>query len=471
MNRIMFKVGGTIISLFLVILLPLGFVVDQIFSGFYYNKMQAEIDQLSSRYADTIAQSSNPMTTKMIEMMGNFTGTKLVIVNSIGESIAIANLPSTISTQLITAGELKLLSRHQAIHKEVMDTSGKRFLVSGKPIIQNGTFSGGIFIFSSVDGIHETIRKIRYLIILSGIGAFFLALGFTFILSKKLTDPLLRIEQATRKIAKGDLQTRVKVATKDEIGSLAQVINDLAVELKRFRDTRSEFFANVSHELRTPITYLEGYTKVLKENMAETEEEKELYLDIIHQESGRLARLIHDLFELAKMEEGKIALNFEWVDLTEILEKSALTARLKAKEKGIKIQMDFQEHLPLMYGDGLRIEQIFTNLLNNAIRYTERGYVKIIMQGLNVDEIQIVVEDTGIGIPEDELSYIFERFYRVEKSRSREHGGTGLGLAIVKKLVELQGGRISASSEVGQGTRFELTFPTKAIHHEREGEQ
>jgi signal transduction histidine kinase len=136
----------------------------------------------------------------------------------------------------------------------------------------------------------------------------------------------------------------------------------------------------------------------------------------------------------------------------------------------LDIHVEFEDDLPLVYGDGLRMEQIFINLLDNAIRYTERGRVSVTMRSVDHHQIKITIEDTGMGISKSELPYIFERFYRVEKSRSREHGGTGLGLAIVKKLVEIQGGTIEVSSEVGKGTRFEILFRTSSNIQQEEGE-
>jgi signal transduction histidine kinase len=455
-NRIVVKLGGTIILLFLVVLLPVGFVTNQIFSEFYFNKVQEDLDQLSSRYADFLASTQNPAAVKM---MAEFSQVIVYIVDVDGQIIIDPGIKSLSKGSYISKEELLVLSKGAAIKKEYKDSfTGIRYLVSGKSIKNGNLFYGGVYILNSTEGIGQSIQKVRDLLILSGIGAFFIALGFTFVISRKLSDPLIQMEQATRKIAKGDLETRVDVVSRDEIGSLAHAINDLAVNLQRYRDTRSEFFANISHELRTPMTYLEGYAKVVKEGLYQTEEERNQYLDIIYQESARLTHLINDLFELSKMEEGKFSFNLEWIDLSEVIEQVTLKTGIKAKEKGLKIAVDLQRDLPMIYADGLRLEQILLNLIENAIRYTEKGTVFVQMKRTDSKEVVITVEDTGIGIPQTELPYIFDRFYRVEKSRSREFGGTGLGLAIVKRLVELQGGTIEVSSQVGQGTRFVLRF-------------
>lgn len=468
-NRIDVKLGGTIILLFLMVLLPLGFVIDRAFSGFYYQEVQTEIEDLSSHYAESIAASNNPQTPYMLEMMAEFSKVKLYIVDAQGTIIANSGIPSLVSGTLIPTEELQTLSQGKSIEKVFIEpVDNQKYLVSGTPIISQNEFYGGVYVISSIKTIDESLEKIRSMLWLAGFGAFFLAVAFTYILSKKLSNPLILMEKATRKIAEGDLKTRVSPPSKDEIGSLAEAINDLAIDLQKYRESRSEFFSNISHELRTPMTSIEGYTKVLKEKLYETEEEKEQYLDIIYQESTRLTRMIGDLFELSKMEEGKIQFDFEWIDLSEVLDSAIQKMKWKAQKKGLEIQAYIQPDLPFIYCDGHRMAQVFINLMDNAIRYTEQGTISAKMWKEN-DEVRILIEDTGIGIPKDELAYIFERFYRVEKSRSREFGGTGLGLAIVKNLVEEQGGSIQAFSEIGKGTCFEITFSVSPdIKKERE---
>lgn len=460
-NRIVIKLGGTIIVLFLIVLLPLGFVMNQIFSGFYSSQAEKEIGHLALRYANAIASRRDAMTVSMIEMMSEFSDMKVVIADGQGQVIGNSGLNWIGERFPLSQDQVSLLKQGRSIQIVISDPSSEeRFLGIGQPIADGTSFYGTVIAFSSVNGLDQSLQKVRKLLALSGIGAFFLALGFTYIISKKLSNPLIQMELATRKIAKGELETRVAIPSHDEIGSLAKAVNDLAVDLQRYRDTRTEFLANVSHELRTPMTYLEGYAKVLKDELVESEEERKLYLDIIYLETIRLSRLIHDLFELSKIEEGKISLYREWLDLSELVRNVVLKVEPKAKRKGLAVETVIQDGIPLMYADGLRMEQVVMNLADNAIRYTEHGTIRMELRyRLGDKKIKVVIEDTGVGIPKDKLPYIFERFYRVEKSRSREYGGTGLGLAIVKQLVELQDGSIEVVSQVQKGTRFEVTFP------------
>ncbi|MCM3443361.1 MULTISPECIES: sensor histidine kinase [Metabacillus] len=457
-NSIVVKLGASILLLVLAILLPLGFIMNQIFSGFYFSKVQEQIDHLSDRYADSI-NSLDEQHLKMFELLATMIDQEIVIVDDMGIVVANSGVPSLPKGEKINSDKFDSLANNAASQNEYYDDiNNKRYLSIGKPIYSDKVFIGGIFVLASIENMYKSVDMIEKSVILAGIGAIFLALGFTFILSRKLSNPLLEMEKATRKIAKGDLNTRVSKRTKDEIGSLATGINDLAVELHRYRSNRREFLANISHELRTPITYLEGYANALENNLYQSEEEKKQYLQIIQQEAVRMSKLVNDLFELSKMEEGKVELLFEDVDLVEVVENALLKTKMKAKRKGLQLDFTRLAGIPSIYADGLRMEQIVINLIENAIRYTEDGLIKVTLSS-DSNTVRLTVEDTGIGIPEEDVPFLFERFYRVEKSRSRESGGTGLGLAIVKHLVELQGGTISVKSKVGKGTCFELTFP------------
>lgn len=459
-NSIVVKLGASILLLVLAILLPLGFTMNQIFSSFYFNKVQEQIDDLSSRYAESI-NKLDQQHLNMFEQLATLTDQEIIIINEEGLVIANSGIPSLSKGKKIEPSDLYLLSNNKGTQKEYYDeTSNKRYISVGKPIYSDNVIIGGIFVLASIEDMYQSVDIIEKSVILAGVGAVFLALGFIFILSRKLSNPLLEMEKATRKMAKGDLNSRVSIETKDEVGSLAVAINDLAVELHRYRSNRREFFANISHELRTPITYLDGYANALKNNLYHTEEEKEQYLQIIQQEANRLSNLVNDLFELSKMEEGKIEFNFELVDLVEVVEDALKKSKIKAKEKGLQLDFNRFNNIPNIHADGLRMEQIVINLIENSIKYTEKGSVKVTLSK-ELNTVFLLIEDTGIGIPEEDIPFLFERFYRVEKSRSRDFGGTGLGLAIVKQLVELQGGAIKVLSKVGKGTCFELTFPIK----------
>ncbi|WII34992.1 sensor histidine kinase [Paenibacillus thiaminolyticus] len=403
---------------------------------------------------------------EMIRTFADFSNVSMFYINSAGEVTLHSGGHSAADRSFIRTEDVQQIFAGKSIHLEHEDPLGNRYMVIGQPLYHDNQISSAIYVMASMQSMDRSLITVRNLILLSGVGAFLLAIGITWIMALLFSRPLIMMQQATKKIAIGDLETRLDIHSRDEIGDLAAAINNLAADLQRFRDTRQEFFAAISHELRTPISYVEGYAKVVKNRLYETEDEKDRYLDIIYQEGVRIQHLVNDLFELAKMEEGKISLSMEWVDLKDVVDQAVQTVSLQAKEKGIELTVHPVASVPLIRGDGRRMEQIVLNLLENAVRYTEEGRIEVHLRS-TPGILSLTIEDTGIGIAEDELPYIFDRFYRVEKSRSRKTGGTGLGLSIVKKLVELQGGSIQVSSQREVGTRFTVTFTLPTMQEEK----
>ncbi|MWV43674.1 HAMP domain-containing protein [Paenibacillus sp. HJL G12] len=465
-NRIDIKLGAVMLGMFFVVLLLLGVVINELFTKFHTQQSHDEAEELASHVVKML-QEQEQTSVDIIGTMAEFSSVDIFLIQADGQFsprdqviLAQRHYPQGIWDQA------SLLASHQVVKEFV--SQGKWFLLHGKPILDSaGHMNGGVYVVSSLEEMKESIRTIRLMILLTGVGAFIVTLGLVLMLSRKLSYPLLQIEKAARRIAKGEFETRMPVKRGDEIGSLIGAINDLAGELQRYRDTRNEFFANISHELRTPITYLEGYADVLSKGLIEDEDEQRKTLDIIAEESRRLMVMIRELFDLAKMEEGRIDFYPEWVAMNALLEKSAAKVKLRADSKEVELEVRHPEKEQYIWADSNRMEQILMNLLDNAISFTHQGRVMLTLTH-GREQVKLEVTDTGPGIPADELPYIFERFYRVEKSRSRQHGGSGLGLSIVKKLVELQGGTVEVNSRVGDGTTFRIVFPSADALEDRE---
>ncbi|WNQ09918.1 ATP-binding protein [Paenibacillus aurantius] len=234
--------------------------------------------------------------------------------------------------------------------------------------------------------------------------------------------------------------------------------------VRRLERMRSEFVANVSHELKTPVTAVKGFAETLLAGAMNDPETAKSFLQIIYEESDRLNRLIGDILELSKIESKRIPLHFSPVELKEFIEKTVHVMKAQADKKKITLELEAGEDLYLE-ADEDRLRQIVINLLSNGIAYTpEGGKVKVSVEPLvaasgEEEKIRLTISDTGMGIPKKDLPRIFERFYRVDKARSRSSGGTGLGLSIVKHLVELHHGTIAVESEVGLGSRFIIEIP------------
>ncbi|MBD1380087.1 two-component system histidine kinase PnpS [Metabacillus arenae] len=243
------------------------------------------------------------------------------------------------------------------------------------------------------------------------------------------------------------------IGINDEWKGIVLVFHDIT-ELKKLEQMRKDFVANVSHELKTPITSIKGFSETLLDGAMDDRKTLESFLSIILKESDRLQSLIQDLLDLSKIEQQGFELNIHKLDLPELLEEVVLMLQHKADQKEVELILNIKMKEVIIHGDIHRLKQIFINLINNGIAYTPKGGSVTISVTSESDEAKIEVSDTGIGIREDEVPRIFERFYRVDKARSRNSGGTGLGLAIVKHLIEAHKGKIMVNSSVGQGTTF-----------------
>ncbi len=236
------------------------------------------------------------------------------------------------------------------------------------------------------------------------------------------------------------------------------ILHDIS-ELKKFEVMRREFVANVSHELKTPVTSLKGFAETLLDGAKDDPVAMTNFLKIILAESERLQELIDDLLELSKIENGHFPLEKEPVSIVKVIEECCSIIEIKAQERNIHLQFNHNHDDVSIQGDSLRLKQVFINLLSNAIAYTQPdGSVEIELADQG-DQIIVAVKDSGIGIEKTHFPRIFERFYRVDKGRSRSVGGTGLGLAIVKHIVEAHQGSVVVDSEVGRGTTFVVTLP------------
>jgi len=239
------------------------------------------------------------------------------------------------------------------------------------------------------------------------------------------------------------------------------VLHDVT-ELRRLERVRQDFVANVSHEFKTPLTAIQGFAETLLAGALDDPNNNRRFLEIIRDHAARLARLTDDLLKLARIEAGKLEIEFSAVGLTELIEGCAETTLLKASRKQITLEIDIPPGLPAGRGDASLLRDVLQNLLDNAIQYTPAGGRIQVSATAAAREAIITVADTGIGIPVTEQERIFERFYRADAARSREAGGTGLGLSIAKHIVEAHGGRLWVESTVGSGSRFYFSIPLAA---------
>ncbi len=242
-----------------------------------------------------------------------------------------------------------------------------------------------------------------------------------------------------------------------QLWGILAVLKDVTRE-RKLEDLRKEFLGDVSHELRTPLTYLQGYTEALLDGLVENREEHDRYLNIILEETLRLRRLVDELLQLSHIEAGHLNIKKDRISIKDLIERVSKKVLPICDDKNIELKIEMDD-IPSITADEDRIEQVMINLIDNAVRYSPNDS-KIIIKAQSCKEgVIISVKDSGSGIPEDELPFIWERFYKVDKSRTRQKSGTGLGLAIVKKIVELHGGRVWAKNCPEGGAEFSFLMP------------
>ncbi len=289
-----------------------------------------------------------------------------------------------------------------------------------------------------------------------GLLAIAIALVITLYLSRRISSPVKVLTTSARKLGRGDFSQRVSIKGKGEIAELAQAFNSMADDLERDEKLRQNLVADTAHELRTPLTNLRGYLEAIKDDIIKPDAAT---ISSLYEEATLLTRLVDDLQELALADASELKLIKQPQAIPAIIEQAIISFQSRAEDKGLSLRTDIPDGLPLVDIDSQRIGQVLHNLIANAVTYTPQGGAVTVSTKKTGNYIEISVTDTGEGIPAEELPNIFERFYRVDRSRSRRTGGSGLGLTIAKRLVEAHGGKITAVSEPGKGSSFTFTIP------------
>ena len=330
-----------------------------------------------------------------------------------------------------------------------------------------------IYIIDNKETVTDLNAEIFSIIIEAMAIGLVIAILLSLLLAKTMVTPIQSLTRAAEKVASGDFSESVENDARDEIGVLSRTFNDMAgqlerniVDLQNAEQMRKEFVANVSHELRTPVTSIRSYAETLSETGRSMDPETEQrFLDVIVRESDRMTKIVQDLLTLSRFDAGSVAFDFQTFSFEKSVRDVYNAQLLEAQKHGHNFGLSFEGALSEIRGDRARIEQVLINMLSNAIKYTPDGGRIRMTAGTKDDCVWCTVRDNGIGIPKQDQDRVFERFYRVDKARSRESGGTGLGLSIAYEIVQRHDGYMTLHSQKGKGTAITVTLPVGGPKH------
>lgn len=339
------------------------------------------------------------------------------------------------------------------------DESGQTWVYRSRPLANERLLVVAVPtqrpLLSLIDTIRETLLAP---FVYAGVLALILAILLSFFMSQWIAAPLQRIAESARNLRAG-APVPAPPEGPQEVRALGRALNEMIAQVRTSQQSQLDFVANVSHELKTPLTSIQGFAQALMDGTAHTPEARLQAAEVIYQESARMNRLVLDLLALARLDAGTADLQREPLDLNVLLSHLAERFQPQARDAGVELALDLRP-IPDVIGDEDRLAQVFTNLLDNAVKYTPSGGRVLLTLRQADHQAHVTVEDTGPGIPTEELSRVFERFYQLDKSRPGGPGkGTGLGLAIAREIVEAHQGAITVRSQPGQGAVFVVKLP------------
>lgn len=474
-KSILLKLWAVMVFLVLIVLWLTGFVQTRVLKQTYYRQ---HLEQLTSEGLKVVKNiAADPQNREDLGTLSHILGLNIMIVDEqgyirecrgMGMDMSPADKISVFEHHGIPWGkeEFNKIVRGETLHYIGQNNFLGQNVLSVALPYEVKSERGIVIVSAPLAPITDRIAALQNVTLYTGIGGIILATLLSLVFSRSVSYPLIKMNRAALSISRGDYSKKLDFKREDEIGVLANTLNFLAAELQkkiadieRLDNIRRDFIASVSHELRTPLAIMQVCTEALVDGMTESEDEKQEYLNNIHQEILRLRRLVSEVLDLRKLETGKIDFDFHPVNAAGLIQETAANFAKVAADKKINLQYSLEDGLPTISGNSDKLKQVLINLLDNALRATpEGGEVSLRVTRIN-NHLKFTVKDTGPGINESEQKLIWERFYKVDRSRNRSGSGTGLGLPIAKKIIEAHGGEIWVESKPGQGAAFIFTIP------------
>ena len=448
---IVFAVAVTIAIMYVTV----GFALRQKEESQQFVQLQAQTQSVAAAFTN-----GGHLATQQVTRLLNQYQRRAVIVEATGTVLFAKQFTRPPSWSLVLQG--------QAIHGT---DDGLEYY--GVPVVRESHIIAAVFLArpSQSGGLvgaskatFSLLKSVWWQLLLAGAISAAIALALARVLARGMTQPIRDMAAAAQRLARGDYGTDVPVQSRDELGRLAETFNRMAGELESLERLRRDLVANVSHELKTPISALRAHLENLLDGVEEPDRDT---LQLMLGQAERLTRLIEELLDLSRLESGAVTLQLEPVRLEPLVAQVGREVQV-ARTRSISFRNRVPVDLPPLQADRERLYQVLFNLLDNAFRFTPAGGSITVDAACRDDECEVSVEDTGPGIPDEHLPFVFERFYRVDRARARGDGGTGIGLTIAKSVVEAHGGRIWAERVEEGGCRFTFVLPLQATTEDAE---
>jgi two-component system, OmpR family, phosphate regulon sensor histidine kinase PhoR len=476
--KIRTKITATYVLLAILMVTSLGIFTSLWMESFFKDQMVNEL----SRQADLVlyilqedSTRSFSQLNEQVRRVGGLGHLRITLIDDKGNVLADSDVPFPEITEIknhLDRPEVRQAKRTGIGHDIRRSATVERdFLYMAKEVKKspnNFFFQNLHYIRLSApyEQVQRQVNQIRSIVIITGFGVLLVIIIASIFVSRRITHSMAQIVRGVERIRAGDLDARVSVSSKDEIGLAALAINELIdklkadiIQLKKLEQVRSQFLGNVSHELRTPIFSAQGYLETLLGGAINDASVNRSFLEKAQANLSRLHSLLEDLINISQIESGEMKMSFRIFKINEFLESVCKECESIAVNRNIALHLVINTKIEdEIYGDRERLRQVLSNLINNAINYNRPGGEVELFSERIANGIRISVKDTGVGIPSEHLPRIFERFYRVDSDRSRALGGTGLGLAIVKHIIEAHGSRIDVVSKVGEGSTFRFVL-------------
>ncbi len=455
------KLFTFVMAIFLTSSVLLGAMSFGLLGNYFTKKQEHSLKNIAKEITDitltlAMTHASGEAYVAGVNSIADATGTEIFVIDESGKVVvsSVVGYNGAVKEKFYK-GALK--GKSETFLERTKGKNSTNVLGVTEPIRHNGQVVGSVLVCVPLRDITVAREGVFKCFFWSMCVAIVFVLVMVYFLAKKISKPIQKLNYVAKSISKGNFKQRVEIDEIEELGELGETFNEMAESIEAFEATRNSFLANISHDLRTPMTTITGFVEGILDGTI-PEEKHQWYLSIVLDESKRLSRIVNDILDISKLEQGSFNLEMQNFDINELVRLTVIKLEKKITDKNIQLSVEFEKESLMVFADKDAISRVLTNLLDNAIKFTnETGFIDIIA-GIKNQKAYVSVQNSGNGIAEDELRHIFDRFYKTDKSRSLDKNGAGLGLYIVKSIMQAHGQRVWAESEQGEYARFSFTL-------------